>query len=607
MTPTIGGEPRIAVGSIFRESNILAAARGSPAEDPAAHVPADLAVANVRDIEVADQFAPFPTIEADPVPEHGAAPVEGWSPGSRATRAHTWCGDTSDPPVDCRSPGLLHGRSGRRAEPSPRGKEKVVKHHQVSRRLFVIASAVVGGQALMAACGGTAPPAPTAAPAKPTEAPKPAGAAPTAAAAPTQAATAAAATAAPTTAPAAQAKPAAGGAKVELNVAHTWPAERWPEQVEFDKKFMEKNPNITIKATNTEFNEYFRKILAQAASNTLPDVMYMQDTRVSQWMRQGSFRSLDQYVKADKDFKIEEFAPEALKLTSYKGQLYAIPYDWGGPCLVYNKTIFDEAKIKYPDESWTLDSLLDAAKATTLPGKQWGWDYAYIGNWAMESMYFRPFGADVFNADETASALTTEPAIQAMTWWSDLLLKHKVAPTPAEKQAVQTVPFAVGRVAMYYAPPWNTPTFNKFGGDKLKWDIAPMPKGPKERTSAAMGSNFAMSKDSKTPDAAWTYLSQYLSKDGMEFMWTCRGVGLMTRPSANGCFLSSPGLPPGGKYWVDGISYMKMGRPVQPAADEVIRIMTREYDNLFLGKATVKETHETITKQIDPLLAKNKE
>ncbi len=400
----------------------------------------------------------------------------------------------------------------------------------------------------------------------------------------------------------------AAKAPVELGIFHTWPADRWLEQVEFDKKFMEKHPNIKLNVTNTEFGEYFRKILALAGAGTLPDIMYMQDTRIAQWVRQNSFRSLADYVKADKEFQIEDLATEAVRLCTFKGQLYAIPYDWGGPSLVYNKTMFDEAKLKYPDESWTLDNLLDAAKATTKPGTQWGFDYSYIGNWAMESMYFRPFGANVFNEDETASQLNTDQAITAMTWFSDLLLKHKAAPTPSEKAALQAAPFAVGKVAMFYAPPWNAPTFIKFGGDKLKWDVAPMPKGPKARTSAAMGSNYAITKDSKNPDVAWSYLREYFSKAGMEFMWSCRGTGIPTRKSAQACFLTAPLNPPGAKYWVEAVnSYMLMGRPVAPAADETIRIMTREYDNLFLGKATVKETHEAITKQLDPILAKNKE
>jgi multiple sugar transport system substrate-binding protein len=474
---------------------------------------------------------------------------------------------------------------------------------RLSRRaLLVLTTSGLAATALLASCAPASPKpteAPTSPP-KPTEAPKPA-------AEPTKPAAAAQPAAQPAAPTAGAPKPAAGQ-KVELSVAHAWPADRWQEQVDFDKMFMEKNPSIVVKATNTEFNEYFRKILAQAGSNTLPDVMYMQDTRISQWVRQGSFRSLDGYTKGDKPFQVEDLATEAVKLCTFKGQLHAIPYDWGGPCLVYNKTMFDEAKIKYPDESWTLENLLEAAKAMTNPGKQqWGWDYSYIGNWAMESMYFRPFGADVFNDDETGSLLASDAGVAAMQWWSDLLLKHKTAPTPSEKQAIQTVPFAVGRVAMYYAPPWNEPTFIKFGGDKLKWDVAPMPKGPKDRTSAAMGSNYAITKDSKNPDAAWTYTSQYMSKDGMEFMWSCRGTGIPTRKSAQPCFLTAPTHPPGAKHWVEGLSYMKMGRPVQPAADEVIRIMTREYDNLFLGQATAKEAHEAIKKQIDPLLAKNKD
>ena len=55
------------------------------------------------------------------------------------------------------------------------------------------------------------------------------------------------------------------------------------------------------------------------------------------------------------------------------------------------------------------------------------------------------------------SALTSDAAVTAMQWWADILLKDKAAPTPADKQAMQAPPFALGKAAMFYAPPWNEP------------------------------------------------------------------------------------------------------------------------------------------------------
>lgn len=420
---------------------------------------------------------------------------------------------------------------------------------------------------------------------------------------------------APTTAPASA--PAAGpttapaqswaypSGSVELRISHTWPAERWPEQVQFDKNFQAKHPTYKLDVTNTEFNEYFRKILAQAASHSLPDIMYMQDTRIAQWVHQNSFRALDPYTKADTAFNVNDIVGTARSLVTFKGQMFAIPYDWGGPALVYNKTMFDEAKISYPDDTWTTDKVLEVAKQLTVPGKQWGFDYNYMGNWAMEGMYFTPFGASVFNDDETASTLTDDAAVAAMEFWSGILLKEKAAPTPAEVSAIQTVPFAAGKVALFFAPPWQEPTFNQFGGKNLKWDVAPMPKGPKAQSSSAMGSDYAITVDSKNPDGAWGYLREYMSTEGMTFMWSSRGTGLPTRKSADPPFLKAPTHPPGAKYWVDAISYEKTGRPVGLTADQVIRTMTSEYQKLFLGQASVKDTHASIKKQIDPLLAQN--
>ncbi len=63
--------------------------------------------------------------------------------------------------------------------------------------------------------------------------------------------------------------------KVEISVAHAWDASFWPRQQQFDRLFMERHPNIVVKAENTPWGEFRTKYLAQAAGGSLPDLLYI--------------------------------------------------------------------------------------------------------------------------------------------------------------------------------------------------------------------------------------------------------------------------------------------------------------------------------------------
>ncbi|NBU65467.1 MAG: extracellular solute-binding protein, partial [Chloroflexia bacterium] len=64
------------------------------------------------------------------------------------------------------------------------------------------------------------------------------------------------------------------GDKIEISVGHTWDAVFFERQLQFDKLFMERHPNITVKAENTPWGEYRQKYTAAAAGNAMPDILY---------------------------------------------------------------------------------------------------------------------------------------------------------------------------------------------------------------------------------------------------------------------------------------------------------------------------------------------
>ncbi|MFM7677781.1 MAG: extracellular solute-binding protein, partial [Roseiflexaceae bacterium] len=86
------------------------------------------------------------------------------------------------------------------------------------------------------------------------------------------------------------------GEKVEISVGHTWDAVFFERQLQFDKLFMERHPNIVVKAENTPWGEFRQKYTAAAAGNALPDLLYTQFSWAQETIRSGMYIALDDWI-----------------------------------------------------------------------------------------------------------------------------------------------------------------------------------------------------------------------------------------------------------------------------------------------------------------------
>jgi len=473
-------------------------------------------------------------------------------------------------------------------------------NRSLSRAAFLRLMGLAGAAVALAAYGQAAPASPTTTPAQATTAANPAATQPT----PTAAQQAASAAPTPTTAgqaPAATAAPS--GQAVTLNLAFTWEADFQPTQEAFNKQFTQKHPNITLKDVYNTWSQHNQIVPTWASSHTMPDVIYVHGSRIQPWAALGVFVPLDPYLQASKDFNLDDFFKIGLDLYNRKGKYYAIPYDNGPIILAYNADLFQQAGVKPPDENSTMDDVRAMAKQLTKPGEQWGLDRLLTGS--NEGLVARigPWGAQVMDPDETKLLLNTDEAATALQWWADVLQKDKAAPSPAESQAIQGGPWLAGKVALYPSATWDTPTYH--ANAKFTWDVAPWPKGPKGQKTGAFGSGFGVTTDSKVPDAGWTYLADYLNKDGMEFMWGKSGRGSPARKSAYQSFLDSPVAPKHAKFFEDAQNnYAEEGHPFKNLnAAQVLDIFNREIGNVLRGTETAKQGLQNIQDQASPVLA----
>ena len=278
------------------------------------------------------------------------------------------------------------------------------------------------------------------------------------------------------------------------------------------QQFEAAHPGVKIQFEADSPDQYWPKMSALAAAHKLPDVFYMSSGYIDEWQSNGLLADLQPFTKG---VDWSQYFTGVLSTARFPhgatGDLYAVPIDWVGPVLYYNKDAFDKAGVPYPSADWTWNDFLDAAKKLTVRdanGKvtQWGFwaygRYAHIEPWIFQN------DGHVLNAARTRIQVDAN-AKAAMKFVTDLVNVEKVAPAPKLMSGVnQQDVFPQGLAAMWVDGSWNIANNRKIIGDKFHWDIAMVPRGPAASSDTAYTwpDMMAVSATSKNKELAWEFV-----------------------------------------------------------------------------------------------------
>ena len=123
--------------------------------------------------------------------------------------------------------------------------------------------------------------------------------------------------------------------------------------------FEKSNPDIKIDFLHIPQN-YFQKIHLLFASNTAPDVIFINNLYLPIYANAGM---LDEITP--EKISTDGFYEKSLDALSFKGKLYAVPRDVSNLVIYYNKNLFDKYHVNYPQKDWTLDDFLETALKLT--------------------------------------------------------------------------------------------------------------------------------------------------------------------------------------------------------------------------------------------------
>jgi len=292
------------------------------------------------------------------------------------------------------------------------------------------------------------------------------------------------------------------GDKVTLTYA-IWDKNQAPAMEDIANKFMEAHPNVQIKVEVTPWDQYWTKLETAATGKSLPDLFWLNSANIEKYAKGGVLLPITDQIEAD-GVDMSKY-PEALNsIYTIEGENYAIPKDYDTIGLWYNKELFDAAGLSYPDDTWTWDTLLDAAKKLTDPANDvYGFAAALAGQ---TGIYNTMAQAGGFIINDGQAGHDQPEGLRGLKFWTDMIHTHKVSPTQA--QMTDTPPntlFESGKVAMMFAGSWMQIEFNQNEYTTDKVDVTVLPQD-KQRGVVIHGLGNVIAQNTKHPDVAWEFL-----------------------------------------------------------------------------------------------------
>lgn len=266
------------------------------------------------------------------------------------------------------------------------------------------------------------------------------------------------------------------------------------------------------------WEQYWTLLEAGASGGDMPDVFWMHSNEAQKYMENDILMDLTDRVAASDKLELDKFPEEIKNMYINDGKIYALPKDIDTIALWYNKTMFDEAGIAYPDENWTWDDYYDAAVKLTKPdGSQFGTAMNPSNNQDGWYNIVYSMGGYVISDDKKKSGMDDPNTLKAMEF-VDKLRKDAMPDATVMSETGTDVLLQSGKIAMLPQGSWMVAPFKENEYLTANCDVAVLPKDATtgKRVSLYNGLGWAANANTKNPDAAWGLIEWFTMKENQE-------------------------------------------------------------------------------------------
>ncbi|OEF99165.1 hypothetical protein BHF71_09790 [Vulcanibacillus modesticaldus] len=202
-----------------------------------------------------------------------------------------------------------------------------------------------------------------------------------------------------------------------------------------------------VDALNAESNEYeievisipadyYTKLQTMIAGNDAPDLMWLSQEYIPAYAELGAIEDITTYAKNDSSIDLNDFYVPTLATAKWKDKLYGFPWIAQPVIMYYNKDLFDEAGLDYPEDI-TWDEFIEMGKKLTKDTDGDGKidQYGFIVNgWPPIHTWLWTYGGG--DVDENGNVIIDTPeSKKALEVLYDILHVSKITPSKTQIEA----------------------------------------------------------------------------------------------------------------------------------------------------------------------------
>ncbi|NLN19926.1 MAG: sugar ABC transporter substrate-binding protein [Firmicutes bacterium] len=382
--------------------------------------------------------------------------------------------------------------------------------------------------------------------------------------------------------------------------------EIWTEVLE---AFAQQHPDIRVDPLYVT-GSYSSKMQVMIAAGNAPDVMNWEDKLGLPLVPTGAFMDLKPLMDKDPSFQRQAYYPITLEDFQFKGQQWALPWDFITTCIIYNKELFDGAGIGYPpyswqDDRWNWQSFIETAKKLTIDKDgdgipdQWGFPNTY--SWSRWRIWVWQNGGLDWEPTGTRSLLTSEPTVSALQFIADMTHLHRISPTQAgiNQLGGELKMFSEQRVGMATAAAYNLPYFRE--NFTFNWDLAAFARGPVRNASPLIPDGVTISSQTKQVEQAWQ-LVKFITSLSAQRIMAERGYRISPRRDVLARFIT-PLTPQKEEVWIEAVDHAILTNYTTQWTRIENETIRPAIQGLLNGQYSARQMVEQINPRVEALLA----
>lgn len=349
--------------------------------------------------------------------------------------------------------------------------------------------------------------------------------------------------------------------------------------------FEKDNPDVDVVFTPVASqDDLLARLVTAFAGGEPPDVFLINYRKYGQFASQGVLEPVQARLDESEVIAEEDFAPTSMEAFRFDDEaLTCLPQNVSSLELYYNADLFKEADVPLPQEGWTWDEFLSAAKAMTRE------DTYGLGTEA-SLIRVAPFvwsnGGELVDDEENPTTLTLDEgkSREALDFFLDLSLEHKVVPPDAQEQSQGSEErFIAGKLGMYLDSRKAVPSLREIEG--FEWDVAPLPVAPGGQPATILhGDAYCMAKDSEVKDATWRLVEFANSVPGQEILARSgRTVPSRLDVAESPVFLEPEKPPASSRVFIDAIPSIR-SVPVTATWSQVEKEADNVLESIYFGR-----------------------